>query len=318
MALPSKKQLHKHRRGTRKALDTLDALNGEEQQAAVEEKPASGGKATSTQKSTSPKTKKSGKTPAKKKKTATKKVEKQVVQEVAKPEIDMQDEQAVSPVEPVAEPEPVVGGTGADEKTEAGRKGSISMDLSDPDGKINQKAENSPAAGDKKTDPETNPEKPGESSQFADLEEDTQKDRFLSFRIEKEDYGLEIKYVTEIIVMQKITEVPNTPEFIKGVINLRGKVIPVMDVRERFNLQTREYDDRTCIVVVKVSEMAVGLIVDTVNEVIDIPADQIDPPPKSLSGVDSNYICGLGKVGEQVKILLNAESILNLTQKNIN
>jgi len=152
------------------------------------------------------------------------------------------------------------------------------------------------------------------SLQFIDIEEDTQKDRYLSFRIAKEDYALEIKYVTEIIVMQRITEVPNTPSYIKGVINLRGRVIPVIDVRERFHLAARDYDDRTCIVVVSVSEIAVGLIVDTVNEVLDIPADMVDPPPAAYSGIESSYISGMGKVGRKVKILLDARNVLKLKE----
>ena len=122
--------------------------------------------------------------------------------------------------------------------------------------------------------------------------------------------------MTEIIVMQKITEVPNTASFIRGVINLRGKVIPVIDVRERFHLETRQYDDRTCIVVVDVSEIAVGLIVDTVNEVIDIPEDRVDPPPATHAGIESNYISGMGKVGKTVKILLDVKNVLNLTEKS--
>jgi len=151
-----------------------------------------------------------------------------------------------------------------------------------------------------------------EIEQIDDIEEDTQKDRFLSFRIREEDYGIEIRFVTEIIVMHKITVVPDTPPFIKGVINLRGKVIPVMDVRERFKMETRDYDDRTCIIVVDVDEITLGLIVDTVNEVVDIPETQIDAPPATHSGIESNYIKGMGKVGKKVKILLDVERVLIL------
>jgi purine-binding chemotaxis protein CheW len=141
------------------------------------------------------------------------------------------------------------------------------------------------------------------------IEEDTLKGRFLTFRLAEEDYGLEIRYVTEIIGIQKITDVPDMPDFVKGVINLRGKVIPVMDVRVRFGLPEREYDERTCIIVVNVEEKSVGLVVDKVNEVASIPDDQIEPPPRT--GQEScSYIQGIGKIGEEVKILLDVKQLL--------
>ena len=138
-----------------------------------------------------------------------------------------------------------------------------------------------------------------------------QKDKYLTFRIASEDYGIEIRYVTEIVVMQQITQVPDMPKFIKGVINLRGTVISVLDMRSRFHLEEREYDDRTCIIVVNVDDLPVGLIVDSVNEVVDIPIDLIDPPPKTHSGNQTNYIVGMGKIGEKVKILLNVKEFLS-------
>ncbi len=100
------------------------------------------------------------------------------------------------------------------------------------------------------------------------------------------------------------------PNFIIGVINLRGNVISVMDARKRFNLGQRDYDDRTCIIVVDVNELKIGLVVDTVNEVSDISEENVDPPPKTHAGVKSQYIRGLGKVDNQVKILLDISSIL--------
>ncbi len=143
-----------------------------------------------------------------------------------------------------------------------------------------------------------------------ELEEDALKDRFLTFHLGKESYGLEIRHVTEIIVLQEITKVPDLPEFIIGVVNLRGNVISVMDMRKRFHLEPKEYDDRTCIVVVNIKDIAIGLLVDTVNEVMNIPEEQVDPPPKTHSGIKSNYIMGMGKVENQVKILLDIEKIL--------
>ena len=138
--------------------------------------------------------------------------------------------------------------------------------------------------------------------------------KYLTFTLVNEEYGIGILKVKEIIGMMPVTSVPQTPEFVKGVINLRGKVIPVMDVRERFNIETRPYDERTCIVVVDVSEVAVGLIVDTVNEVIDIPSENIDPPPSAHAGIETGYISGMGKVGVRVKIILDVQQVLKLDE----
>ena len=141
-------------------------------------------------------------------------------------------------------------------------------------------------------------------------EEDTQKEKYLTFRLGEETYGIEIRHVREIIGIQKITEVPEMPEFIKGVINLRGQVIPVMDVRARFHMKGRDYDDRTCVIVVQVQEATIGLVVDTVNEVADIPDADVSPPPKVNKAASSRYIKGMGKTGEDVKILLDVDRLL--------
>jgi len=143
-----------------------------------------------------------------------------------------------------------------------------------------------------------------------DENEDTQEDKFLTFIIGKEDYGIEIRYVTEIIGIQGITGVPDMPSHVKGVINLRGKVIPVMDVRLRFGVEERPYDDRTCIIVINIEEQPVGLIVDRVLEVLDIQKSEIEPPPVIKKGKSNRFIQGMGKVGDQVKILLNANRLL--------
>ncbi len=136
--------------------------------------------------------------------------------------------------------------------------------------------------------------------------EDTLKNMYLTFRLGNEDYGIEIRYVTEIVGMQKITEVPDMPQFVKGVVNLRGQVIPVLDMRIRFHMEPREYDERTCIVVVNINQAQVGLVVDTVNEVRNIEEDMISPPPKD----SAQYIQGMGKVGEEVIILLEGRRLL--------
>jgi len=140
-------------------------------------------------------------------------------------------------------------------------------------------------------------------------DEDTQKDKYLTFHIGTEDYGISIAYVTEIIGIQSITEIPEMPDYIKGVINLRGKVVPVMDVRTRFKLPPRDYDERTCIIVVEIDGTSVGLVVDAVNEVADIPEDQVEAPPKSKRKGGS-YIQGIGKIDKEVKILLDVNKIL--------
>ena len=148
------------------------------------------------------------------------------------------------------------------------------------------------------------------SALMEEQEEDTMEGKYLIFRIGYEEYGIAIRDVTEIIGIQNITDLPETPIFVKGVINLRGKVIPVIDVRLRFSMEEREYDDRTCITVVHINDVAVGLIVDSVSEVLDIPAEDVEPPPKVHKGAGSRYIQGLGKVGKEVKILLDTQKLL--------
>ena len=140
--------------------------------------------------------------------------------------------------------------------------------------------------------------------------EDTQEGKYLTFALGNEEYGIEIEHVTEIIGIQNITELPDTPDFVKGVINLRGKVIPLIDVRLRFLLKEKEYDDRTCIIVVNLQNMSVGLIVDCVSEVIDIPAQNVELPPKINNSKSSRYIKGLGKAQDSVKILLDIQKLL--------
>jgi purine-binding chemotaxis protein CheW len=135
-------------------------------------------------------------------------------------------------------------------------------------------------------------------------------EKYLTFALGDEEFGINIRSVTEIIGIQKVTEMPDVAEFIKGVINLRGKVIPVIDMRLRFGQPEREYDERTCIVVVNVDETSVGLIVDTVAEVLDIEDENIDPPPQVANGSSREFIEGLGRVDDEVKILLNIRKVL--------
>ena len=149
-----------------------------------------------------------------------------------------------------------------------------------------------------------------EMYELLEQEEDTQKGKFLTFILGSESYGIEIRYVTEIIGIQPVTEVPELPEHIRGIINLRGKIIPVMDVRLRFRKPFREYNDRTCVIVIDIKEISIGMIVDGVSEVIAIPDTEIvDPPDISQNG--NKYIKGIGKVGSEVKLILDCDKLLN-------
>ena len=144
-----------------------------------------------------------------------------------------------------------------------------------------------------------------------DDNEDTQANKYLFFRIGKESYGIGIRYVIEIIELQTISLVPDLPDYVKGFINLRGKVIPIVDLRLRFDMEERAYDNRTCIIITEVDHVLVGCLVDTVEEVMEILEKNIEPPPKfkTISGKDQ-YISGMGKVGDAIKILIDVEKIV--------
>lgn len=141
--------------------------------------------------------------------------------------------------------------------------------------------------------------------------EDTLKGKFLTFSLGAEVYGIEIRHVTEIIGLQSITEVPDLASYVKGVINLRGKIIPVIDVRCRFGKPSKEYNDRTCIVVVDYKDVSVGLIVDTVAEVLTIEDQDIVPPPQLNYNTQQRFINAIGKVGNEIKLILDCERLLS-------
>ncbi|MGD1820072.1 MAG: chemotaxis protein CheW [Pleomorphochaeta sp.] len=143
-----------------------------------------------------------------------------------------------------------------------------------------------------------------------DDDEDTQKGKFLTFLIGDEAYGIGIQFVTEIIGILPIAEIPELPDYIRGIINLRGKIIPVMDVRLRFKKPFQEYNGRTCIIVINIQDKSVGLIVDSVAEVINIADENIVPPPTADTGFSNRYINGIGKVGDEVKLLLDCDKLL--------
>jgi purine-binding chemotaxis protein CheW len=141
-------------------------------------------------------------------------------------------------------------------------------------------------------------------------QEDTQHGKYLTFNLGNESFGLEIKFVTEIIGIQPITQVPEVPDYVKGIINLRGQIIPVIDMRLKFKKEPIDYNDRTCIIVINITEISVGLIVDNVAEVMKITDDYIAPPPDYRTGVQNKYIKGIGMVENQVKLLLDCEKLL--------
>lgn len=144
-------------------------------------------------------------------------------------------------------------------------------------------------------------------------ERDTQKGKYVTFKSGDEYFGLKIQYVNEIIVFQEITKIPESENYIKGLINLRGKIIPVIDVRLRFKQEPFEYTDRTCIIVVNVKNIVVGLIVEQIAEVVEIQDENIIPSP-SVGKADKSqnkYVYAIGKVGDQVKLLLDPDRLLN-------
>lgn len=143
----------------------------------------------------------------------------------------------------------------------------------------------------------------------AELEKDTQLGKFLTFVLGDETFGIEIRHVTEIIGMQQISQLPEVPDYIKGIINLRGRIIPVIDMRTRFKMEHIAYNDRTCIIVIDILDFSIGLIVDQVAEVITIEDDNIASPPESRTGIQNRYIQGIGKVGDEVKLVLDCEKL---------
>jgi purine-binding chemotaxis protein CheW len=144
-----------------------------------------------------------------------------------------------------------------------------------------------------------------------DYEENSSSGKYLTFALGQETYALEIAYVTEVIGTQVITPLPDTPPHIRGVIDLRGRVLPVMDVRMRFGLEERAYGDRTCIIVIHARETTTGLVVDTVNDVLDIPTERIEPIGQMAVGTrKGRFIKGLGRIDSQIKIILDAETLV--------
>lgn len=155
---------------------------------------------------------------------------------------------------------------------------------------------------------------PALREQLQEEVEDTQSGKFLVFSMGKEFYGLDIKYVTEIIGVQAITEVPGQPHYVMGIINLRGKIIPVVDVRVLFNKDKRDYDERTCTVVVEINEICLGLIVDRVSDVIHLTEENIIPAPNMKEKFQNRFIKRIGRIGEDVRLIIDCEKLLNEEQ----
>ena len=150
-----------------------------------------------------------------------------------------------------------------------------------------------------------------------EVQRDTQKGKYVTFKSGNEYFGLKIQYVNEIIGYQEITAIPESEEYIKGLINLRGKIIPVIDVRLRFKQDPFEYTDRSCIIVINVNQLVVGLIVEKIAEVVEIQEENILPAP-TIGKADKSqnkYVYGIGKVGDQVKLLLDPDRLLNDEEK---
>ena len=142
---------------------------------------------------------------------------------------------------------------------------------------------------------------------------DEQEGKYVTFKSGNEYFGLKIQYVNEIIVFQEVTAIPESEDYIKGLINLRGKIIPVIDVRLRFKQEPFEYDDRTCIIIINVKNTVVGLIVEKIAEVVEIAKNNILPSP-TLGRADkgqNRYVYAIGKVGDSVKLLLDPDKLLN-------
>lgn len=135
--------------------------------------------------------------------------------------------------------------------------------------------------------------------------------KVIVFRLKDEEYGVEVNQVRSIEKLEHITRVPRTPKFVKGVINLRGVVTPIINLRNRFDLEESEYTESTRVIIVAVGELEVGLIVDAANDVIDIQVDAIEPPPAVVGGVEAAYLRGVAKLDKRLLILLNLDKVLS-------
>ncbi len=144
-----------------------------------------------------------------------------------------------------------------------------------------------------------------------DMKAASEEVKVIIFRLVDEEYGVEVQQVKSIEKLEHITRVPRTPEFVKGVINLRGVVTPIIDLRSRFQLAETECTEATRVIIVAVDELEVGLIVDSANDVVDIPVNAIEPPPAVVGGVEATYLRGVAKLEKRLLILLNLDKVLS-------
>jgi purine-binding chemotaxis protein CheW len=142
--------------------------------------------------------------------------------------------------------------------------------------------------------------------------------QLVSFHIGDEEFGVNILKVQEIIRMMQITKVPNLPEYAEGIVNLRGRVIPVIDLRIRLGMAKKEHGGSTRIIVVELNSKTIGFIVDSVNEVLRIPKNITEAPPELVAGINSEYITAIGKLEDRLLILLDLDKVLSEEEKNIN
>lgn len=141
--------------------------------------------------------------------------------------------------------------------------------------------------------------------------------QLVTFHIGDEEFGVEILKVQEIIRMMGITRVPKAPVFVEGVINLRGKVIPIIDLRKRFGMTAQEHDKHTRIIVIEINNVIVGFVVDSVSEVLRIPSSTVEAPPAIISGIESEYISGVGKLADRLLILLDLDRLLSKGEQSM-
>jgi len=149
------------------------------------------------------------------------------------------------------------------------------------------------------------------NSTMEEFDESSGKSKYLVMSIDEQEYAIGIEYVVDIINIQPITKIPNCPDFLAGITNLRGKVIPIIDMRLRFHKVAKEYNNRTCIIVLEESDSSVGLIIDNVSEFIDLDKSQIALPPSFNHGYETKFIQGVGKIDDKIKLILDCAAILD-------
>ncbi len=156
-----------------------------------------------------------------------------------------------------------------------------------------------------------------ETTESTDVSVGHMANEFLTFRLGKEEYGIEILTVQEIRGYDAVTHIANAPEFIKGVVNLRGIIVPIVDMRIKFKLDKADYDQFTVVIILIVSGRVVGIVVDAVSDVINLSSEQIRPAPEFGATINAEYIMGLGTVGERMLILMDIEKLMNSSEMGL-